>query len=99
MNILSLPPFVRQFLFEALQGALFAVVALNLAIPGSLSELKSQALIVALAVIRVVAGVATRTIPAFLAYVLSSLRLPTAVEPMEVFPVESGADAPEDFPA
>ena len=65
MNILSLPPFARALISQIIQGVAISVVALNLAIPGSLSELKAQALIVAVTVIRVVASALTKSLPAF----------------------------------
>ena len=95
MNILSLPPFARALISQIIQGVAISVVALNLAIPGSLSELKAQALIVAVTVIRVVASALTKSLPAFFAYVATRLAVPTAVEPMEVFPDEGEHDFPD----
>lgn len=100
MNILSLPPFVRVLIVQILQGIAIAVVALNLAIPGSLSELKAQALIIVVTVIRVIAGVLTVSLPAFIAYVSTRLAVPTAVDPMQVFPdtVDDVFGAVPNFP-
>ena len=100
MNIPSLPPFVRTFLFLAAQGVAGAIVALNLAIPSTLSEAKAQGLIVIITAIRVVFGVATKTLPALFAYLSTSMNVETAVAPMEVFPDESSPSlAVDETPA
>lgn len=66
---MKLPPFARQFIFDAIQGVILAVIALNVAIPNTLDEAKAQALIVASAAARAgiaaVASAAARAVPAF----------------------------------
>jgi hypothetical protein len=64
-----LPLPVRRFLFDALQGVAVAIFALNIAIPGSLSEAKAQGLIVFAAIARAVLAAFARNLPDMTAYV------------------------------
>jgi hypothetical protein len=67
-----IPKFIRRFFFDSIEGALIAIFALSFAIPNTLDEAKSTALIIGAAVIRasiaaVVAG-AAKNLPAFLVW-------------------------------
>lgn len=65
----ALPLPVRVFLFDALQGAVLAVFALQLAIPGSLTEAKAQGLIVFAAIAKAVLASFYRNLPAMIGFV------------------------------
>jgi hypothetical protein len=75
----KIPKFVRQMIYDAINGAVVAVFALQFAIPGSLDEAKSQSLILGAAILRAVIGAsvaaARKAIPAFSAYVAAKLQL------------------------
>lgn len=76
---MALPLFVRRFVFDAAQGALVAVIALNIAIPGTLNEGSAVALVTLAAVVRgvvaAVATAATKAMPGFLAWLAGKLAL------------------------
>ena len=75
----KIPKFIRQLLYDAINGAVVAVFALQFAIPGSLDEAKSQALILGSAILRAAIGAtiaaSRKAIPAFLAYVAAKLQV------------------------
>ena len=76
----ALPVWARRFLFDAVEGAITGVILLNIAIPNSLPEAQSQALIVGATAVRVIIGAvaaaATRNVPGFLAWLGAKLNLP-----------------------
>jgi hypothetical protein len=64
---LSLPDSVRRFVIDSVEGAAAAVIVLNLAIPGSLSEAQAQGLLIVSAIASPILAAARRyLLPAFL---------------------------------
>lgn len=82
MTTPQVPRFLRQFAFDAVEGAVTGVILLNIAIPGSLHEAGATALVTGTVITRVaigaVAAAATRNTPAALVWLRSKLGLDTA---------------------
>lgn len=76
---LALPVWLRQFLRDAAEGALGAVLVLNLVIPGTLQEAQATALVLVTAVSGPVIAAARRhVLPAVLRWLASTFPAPEA---------------------
>jgi hypothetical protein len=69
----SLPLWVRKFIVDFGEGAVSAVLVLNIAIPSTLGEAKAQAVIVGAAVAGALVAAVRRAAPDVLAYLRSKL--------------------------
>jgi hypothetical protein len=91
--LLSLPLFVRQFLLFTVVTFFGLVVALNLAIPGSLSEARAQALLVVTSLVTAAAMSFVRVLPQLYLYVAGLLGLTIDGEPVGGYaPFADGAE-------
>lgn len=68
-----MPDFLKLFIRDALEGALAALLALNVAAPHNLQDVKALLIVAGTAVLAAVVAAARREAPDALQYVLSKI--------------------------